>query len=383
MNSHKAHNLAGWDAAVLDARRIVTRAQKCRFYQFTDGFDNYSTLSTLWETVSGSAIIGTSYRRFAPPAGLPGQGLYLPGGAYCRKNMLSNQATWIPRVAVYYPALPTVGFSVNVVGVLDNGSFQVNVVVTNSGALQIYRAWASPYTTLLFSSGPGVISPNTYYGIECEFTVASGTSGSAFVWVDGVQVIAVTAINTQETSNAYANQIQLADPDNAGSYWDDVRVWDNTGSTQNSPLGATGQDSRLVTKLPAGAGTNSGFTPNGAAANWQCEDDNPPDGDSTYTSAAYSGTGPHPIDDYTMPSAGFTAAPVMVVARAMARKDDGATRELQIGLLSGSSSVGVASQVLASSYAFFDGIALEDPNTLGAWTAAAADAAHFWKQAVL
>jgi hypothetical protein len=30
MTSHKAHNIAGWDAAVLDARRLVARALACR-----------------------------------------------------------------------------------------------------------------------------------------------------------------------------------------------------------------------------------------------------------------------------------------------------------------------------------------------------------------
>src|ERR1700722_8533740 len=107
MTSHRVHNLRAWDAAVLDARRIVTRAQKCRAFQCSDGFDTYNTsLLSARYTVSGSPTWGPAYRRSPPPSGLPGQGVYLPNGAYIRRALISTQSTVIPRVAYCPLALP-------------------------------------------------------------------------------------------------------------------------------------------------------------------------------------------------------------------------------------------------------------------------------------
>jgi hypothetical protein len=368
-----------WDAAVADANRLCSavRRRECRAYQFCDGFDTESSLSPLWETTSGTITIGTAYRRFAPPAGLPGQGAYFhsgggSGGALARKNLLSNQATLICKVAYYQIA--AVGASMNVVGVLDT-AFQAALVVTSNGTLQVWRGWDTVGPTLLGQSGPGVIAPNLWYSIEVMFTI-NASAGAVEAWVNGVQVLNLTGLNTQYTSDAYANQVQLGDGNNLGCYFDDFRVWDGTGSTQNAPLGASGLDSRIISKLPSGAGSSAAFTPNGAAANWQCVDDNPPDGDTTYVSGASSGL----IDDYAMPSAGLSTAPVMVVARSLARKDDGATRTLEIGVKSGSTYAYGAGVNLGSSYAYIDSCIALDPNTSAAWTAAGADAAHHAKQ---
>src|SRR5579859_4573486 len=70
MTSHKAANLTAWDAAVLDSRRLVARAQKCRGYQFWDGFDHYDSSHELWDAVNGTFSYSSTYARFAAPSGL-------------------------------------------------------------------------------------------------------------------------------------------------------------------------------------------------------------------------------------------------------------------------------------------------------------------------
>lgn len=367
--------MPSWDVDVADAHRLcaAVRRRECCAYQFCDGFDIESSLSPLWETTSGTITLGTAYRRFAPPAGLPGQGAYFhsgggAGGALARKNLVSNQATLICKVAYYQ--LAAVGASMNVIGVLDT-AFQAALIVTSNGTLQVWQGWDTTGPNLQAQTGPGLIAPNLWYAIEVKFTI--GSAGAVQVWVNGVQVLNVTSINTQFTTNAYANQVQLGDGNNLGCYFDDFRVWDATGSTQNAALGT---DSRLITKLPSGNGTNLNWTANGAAANWQCVDDNPPDGDTTYVSQSSTSL----PEDYTMPSAGFAVAPAMVVARSMVRKDDGATRAMEIGAYLGPAGASYGSAfTVGSSYAFIDSCIPNDPNTSAPWTASAADSARHTK----
>jgi hypothetical protein len=343
-------------------------------FQFTDGFDAYANASELYEFVTGTISYSSAYARFAPPAGLPGQGIKIASnGAYVRKNMQSNQQTFIIKLAVNFAGLggsSTVGNPF--FAVWDNGGIQWSLVVFPSGSIGIIN---SNINAIQIQTGPGVIATGLWYGIEIAVEI-NGTSSTAQVWLNGFQIFNATGLHCQATANAYGNQVSYGDINDNGltnMMIDDVRVWDNTGSTQNAAIGT---DSRLVTKLPSGAGAFTGFTPNGASANWQCVDDNPPDGDTTYVSSTTAGTD----DAYTVPSAGFTAAPVMVVAQAYARKDDSAPRTLEVGVSSSGSTASGASAVMGSSYAFVQGCVPDDPHTSALWTAAGADAAQPWQE---
>jgi hypothetical protein len=348
-------------------------------YQFADGFDNYNTLSQLWQFTAGSPVIGSAYKRFAPPSGLAGQGLYLPSGAYARRNMISNQSTVIGKVAYYATATPT-GSGAEIMGFPDanTGGYQTALVWTPAGALELWTAWASPYLTLRASTAPGIIAPNSYNGIEMLLTISTAAAGIVQVWVNGLEVMNVTGIITAPTSSGYVNQIQISDG-SIGCYYDDVRLWDSTGTTQNTPVGASLQDTRLITVLPAGPGAFTQFTPNGAAANWQCTDDNPPDGDTTYVSGSTAGL----QDAYAMQNPLLTVSPLMVVGRSYARKDDSSTRSLGVGAASaGVGSLGPTT-ALASTYGFVDGCIPNDPSTGVPWTAAGANAAQHYKEEIV
>jgi hypothetical protein len=364
-----------WDRAARDANALcaaVRRRENPRLYQFCDGFDNYNSASILYETVSGTPVYSSSYARFAAPAGLPGQGVYLSSG-YIQKNMQSNQATLIAKVA--YRALSTPSSFTSILGFLDGNSsaFQVAVGWNNAGAIEAINGYQHVGGgTVIATSAPGVIAPLQWFAVEVLLTV-NGASGVLQVWVNGAEVLNLISLNTQFTSNAWANQVRLADSTNPGAYFDDFRVWDNTGSTQNAPIGS-GFDSRLLTKLPSGAGGLTQWTPNGASANWQCVDDNPPDGDTTYVSSTSTN-----YDSYALPSAGIVVPPFMVVARSYYRKDDANTRTFQNGVRSGTSNALGATFTAGSSYAFVDSCIPNDPATSAPWTAAGADAAQHLK----
>lgn len=323
-----------WDRAVRDASALcaaVRRRENPRLYQFCDGFDNYNSATIMYETVAGTPTYSSSYARFGAPAGLPGQGVYLASGSYIRKNMQSNQATLIAKVA--YRALSTPSSFTSIIVLVDGtgGADQVAIGWNNAGAIQAINGYQHVGGgTVIATSGPGVIAPLQWFGVEVLCTI-SGSAGVLQVWVNGAEVLNLISLNTQFTSNAWANQVQLADSVNPGAYFDDFRVYDSTGSTQNAPIGS-GFDSRILTKLPSGAGGLTQWTPNGASANWQCVDDSPPDGDTTYVSSTSTN-----YDSYALPSAGIVVPPFMVVARSYYRKDDANVRTFQNGVRSGTS----------------------------------------------
>jgi hypothetical protein len=228
---------------------------------------------------------------------------------------------------------------------------------------------------VLASSANGLLSATTVpsHGIEVKVTF-SATVGTVECWLDGALVIALTAgLNTIATANAYANQVAIGYVTGIGydRYCDYFRVWDNTGSYQNAPIG---YDVRKLTKLDAGAGFYSQWTANGATYTWQCCDDASPDGDTTYASS--SGLN---YDSYAMGTSGLAGVPSQVVVKSYARKDDGATRTLEIGVRSGTSNGLGSAFTMGSTYAWVDGCISLDPATGSPPTAAATDAFQFLK----
>lgn len=342
-------------------------------YQFTDTFDHYNTAHFLagnvFETLSGSCVISSAYARFPAIGSFPNQGLFIPGGGFARKNLKSNQATLIAFASFGAISLPGSGYT-PLIAFYDNGLIQCSLALTATGALQFLRG------TFTVPIGPQSIAgligvsavPN--HGIEVQVTFSS-TGGTVQCWLDGSIVIAfTTGLNTINTVNAYANQAQLG---GTGSPMccDYFRVWDNTGSYQNAPIGF---DIRKLTKLDAAAGFYTQWTANGAGTNYGCCNEASPDGDTTYVSS--SGLN---FDSYGMGSSGLAGVPSQVVVKSYARKDDGATRTLQIGVRSGTSNGLGSAFTMGSTYAWIDGCISLDPATGSPPTAAAADAFQFLK----
>lgn len=350
-------------------------------HQFTDTFCTI-TLSAQapYEIVSGSITYSSAFARFTPPAGCAGGGAQIAANASLRKNLLSNQSTLITFLSAGQLAMPLSSQSSNV-SWWDNGTCQVFLAVLPNGSLQFYRGGGggtpvgSPSASGLIGPASGT-KPNT--GIETMVTF-SGSVGQVKCWLNGTNIISSAAnLNTIQTVNAYANQVQLvggsgggAGGSNQGIYCDYLRVWDGTGATQNAPIGT---DRQPVTKLPSGAGVNTSWSANGLGSNYQCVSVIPPNA-TDYVSA----NGTNVIDDYAMPNAGLTTAPSQVVSTSYYFKDDSATRTYTNGVLSsGVPSVG-STFTANSSATWVQNCIPYDPNLppTTPWTAASADAAHF------
>jgi hypothetical protein len=205
-----------------------------------------------------------------------------------------------------------------------------------------------------------------------QVTIATGTSGSVLLYVNGSAVAAInsTGLNTSSDGNNYANQVSIGTQASGfTAKYDDFYCFDSTGGFLNSLLGG---DARILTKMPVSAGNYTNWTPNGLSSNFQNAAVLPPSV-SDYNANNTSNT----KDSYTMQSASLGVAPYFVVARASLTRDDAGTHTPSIFVRSGSTdSSGVVTPALTSSYVFYDGLFQNDPNTSSAWTGPGADNAQ-------
>jgi hypothetical protein len=344
-------------------------------YQTVETFDHYNTafLGSMFDSVNGSPLVSSSYARFPAIGGFPNQGVFVPSGSALRRNLKSNAATLIAFMTFGVPSLP--GSPQVILPFWDAGTMQCFLGLTATGALQFFTQ-VPTFAPIAIgpSSSFGLItaSSKAVHGIEVQVTF-SASGGSVECYLNGALVITLTGgLNTIKSANSFANQIGINAPPGAGYnnglsiYCDYLRVWDTTGSYQNALVGF---DVRKLTKLAAGAGDLTQWTPNGATFNWQCTNEASPDGDTTYVSSTSTN-----YDSYAMGTSGFSGVPSMTVVKSIARKDDGATRTLQIGVRSSSTNGLGSAFTMSSAFAVLDTCISVDPATGSPPTAAAADA---------
>ena len=338
---------------------------------FVDPFDNYTTLSNLWDLVAGSTpTMSATYRRFAPPAGLPGQGVLIPVGAYARKNLATNTVTFIVGFAFYLPAL-SAGTVADIFAIRDGATTQVSLGCALTGTLQFYRGESSGGTAIGTATSGGTIVHSVWNFAELQITI-DPAAGSVALYLNGsaTPLINSTSLNTRASANSYGNVIQIGDFSDAlpsGIYYDDLRVFDTTGSYANSLIG----DTQLLTKVGSGPGDLTQWTPNGASSNYLCTNSVPPNL-AKFVSSSTAGQ----EDTYGVPAAGLTIAPSFVMTRHYAQKDDSLARSFQPVVRSNAVAAKGTAVALPSSWKFFDAFFPTDPNTSAPWAAAAADAAQ-------
>jgi hypothetical protein len=344
---------------------------------FADGFDNYQTITQLWDTTTGTGpfTMSSGNARFTAPAGLTGQGIGIGQNSTVLKNLPANIVTCIVGFA-WKTSLALAG--TNAIFILqDAGTNQVCLATTAAGGFQFYRG--APTTNPIgAASAPGLYTPGIWHYLEIVVTI-DPTVGTVALYIDqpssGSAAISSTSLNTRASANSFANQIVMSVP-NIGTTesFDDLYVYDATTGTMNARIG----DNRIITKMPNGAGGLTQWTPNGAASNYLCVNEIPPDDDTTYVSDNTAGH----QDAYAMQSAGITATPNFVVVRNRIRKDDAAAHTAA-GLVRSAGVVGVGTAfTVPSSYQFFDTLFINDPNTSAPWTASAADATQVGQKIV-
>jgi hypothetical protein len=151
-------------------------------------------------------------------------------------------------------------------------------------------------------------------------------------------------------------------------YWDDVFAWDDTGTYNNSFMGAQ----RILTTFPTADTAQADFTVVGSGAGFSAINDNPPDDDTSYiTSAVVNNKSDFELD--TLPPEVVAIAGVFVPARA--RVDAAGIGNLKMSLVSSGDVLAGSDVPLTPSYSYYRNTFEYDPHTSAPWTKAHLEAA--------
>ena len=231
---------------------------------FIDGFDKYGPAWPLY--VAGGAIPsanllnaleagewnsttlpnGQGAVAIAPGLSSTGYALAIEGGlsvaVFLTKTLPGNIS---PLIAGFRFSTPLTAANVGVIlydGITAQASVSINVTTGNISV----RSGGITGTALATSSA-SVTANTTHY---LEFDIAIGTSASYQVWLDGVSIISGTGNTRGGTSDNYVNSFSIgANPDGAFLVFDDLYLFDSTGSTNNAVLNT---NPRIETQFPTG-----------------------------------------------------------------------------------------------------------------------------------
>jgi hypothetical protein len=264
-----------------------------------------------------------------------------------RQNF-DNQATWIVHCAVNL-------FQENrviVLGDSDTGQFALHYAMS----LQKLAVYRGDGVTLLQETAAGSVLQNVWHHLI--FKVVVGNSGSYEVRLNGATILSGSGVDTQQTANAYANQVCFC-----AQRFHDIVILDGTGAApHNDILG----DVRVNCLIASGAGGVTGWTPS-AGSNFQNVDDSTPDSDTTYNSATAAAT----VDTYATTNPTLNGVCRGIQVAALCRKDDAGVRTLRPVYRDAGSSTNYTGTTrnLADSYTFQEDIWPVHPGTGVAFTA--------------
>lgn len=336
---------------------------------FFDGFDTYGTSNLLldWtQSIGTNAINNTGGRR-------GGGALYSPNNAHLNIisepahaviRSLPNYTTFICGVAFMSSIFHVVK---NIFSFRDSGTKQIEVGVNTAGQLFVSRNG----TVLATSSS--AVAAGVYNFIEVKATI-NNTTGSFEVRLNGNNVLSATNVDTQNTANAFINEVALGcytkalgDTTLCTHRYDDFYFCDTTGSTNNDFLG----DIRVDAIFPTADGFYSQWTTSTGIDHFALVDETDPN-TTDYNSDGTIGN----KDSYVMqnPPALLSQTIHGVKAKVAALKDDAGARSLKVGIRSGSTNGLSAAKALGTSQAYYSHILETDPNTSAAWSPAAVDA---------
>jgi hypothetical protein len=248
---------------------------------FCDSFDAYSAVGdfldkwlsdTLTSFVSNGGKFGGGCANFSSGGGGAYAGIISPTIGLSSSNTL-NFGFYVKFDSALVPgSAPSVSSQAGLG--IPNANSSVGTVwsMTTSGTMQALKAGTASTTAL--ATGTKLMNDGNYHWVEISI-VLSASSGTFKVWIDGILDINFSGVTWGSgalTGNFALYNIPASSTRTA--YYDDVIVWDNTGSFFNTvPLGAR----RIGYLTPNGAGASTQFTPS-AGSNYAC------------VNQAYSGT---------------------------------------------------------------------------------------------
>lgn len=215
----------------------------------------------------------------------------------------------------YFETLPSSG-SMDICGIGSTSTSRNNAVFVNSdGSVNTIINGVNGTAT-----PAGTIVTGKYYYFACRFqgrSATSATDGALEVWIDDLRAINRTAIDTLFTGLTAQVSFIGAHANVAGG---GIEHWDGLILDLQS---RHGRHAKVATLHPtaAGANTDAAFTAS-AGSKWDCIDDTPNDGDTSYVLSPLSTTALETYVTEDLPAAAKTVYGLQITA---VHKRDGAS----------------------------------------------------------
>ncbi len=327
-----------------------------------DGFDLYASsadLQTVYN-IGGGAYINTTGGRFG-------------GGAVVTNNQYVAYSVPGALTEIWF------GFAYNCQNPTSYGG--VTTVTSNAGVEMtlFYRPLTGQIDVCTNAGDSPVIGTATIAGlasgwhwIEVHFKLSS-SSGVVELWVDGVQQVNVTGINTANRGGTSISAVFLGTDysNNLNALIDDFYILNpTTGSYNTGRLG----DSRIETLKPSSDASPNNGTPSTAGSHYAMVDEAQNDGSSSYITITNT-SGQEEL--YGFGSLAATPANVRAVKVSNWCEKTDAGSCFGESVVSSSSTVSNGSSLpLLTGFSNIYNIYESDPHTSAAWTYSAVNSAY-------
>ena len=249
---------------------------------------------------------------------------------------------------------------------------QVGFRILSTGAIEITTgaSLALGGGTVIYTTPVPIVAPNSWNHYEWKMTINNST-GAFELRVNGSPVVTLTNVDTQTSANASVAQLIFANSRNVTSnnvqmYIKDFVVWDTTGSFNNNFMGTV-----LCTEIYPDGDSTFTWTASTGTTGWSILDNNPPLDDSAYISAGSTLTSKYTL--LNLPANVSSVRGNIIVTRA--RKTDSGDGNIQAGLVSGASTSLGANRAITTAYTYWIDVNETDPATGAAWIPVAFNAA--------
>lgn len=246
-----------------------------------------------------------------------------------------------------------------------SNNLTLSIRVSTTGSLQVYRDvdYTTGVGTLIGATTGPVLTANAWRHIEAK-VLWSTTVGTVTIRVEGVEVLALTGVNTGAANYAQVsfgvNYSLIAVSYDA--YFKDVTVWDGSGSENNDFLGPCG-----VYRLTPNADVSSGWSRTSGSTDYGLVDEAPPN-DAGYI---YAGESPIPAPSIME----FTSLPADIVgvrflqSAARLQKSDGGDGSEQTSLSpNGTDWDDGTDNAISTAFSYYLDVSEVSPDTAAPWT---------------
>lgn len=207
-----------------------------------DGFDLYTStndIATFGWSVPNLPTIANLFASTGPTSGMyntrfnVGQSLILPQSSSGLSYVFANRTTVFVAFALWAPS--GVSGACHTVLLEDGGTVQCSIQINADGTIKFYRGNAGT----LLATYTGGFTLGTW--VQFQFKVViDPTNGEFHVRRNGntVDDFSATGLNDRSTANTQINQVNFNGASFSNrTFFDDVWVWDNTGSAPNDWIG--------------------------------------------------------------------------------------------------------------------------------------------------